>query len=134
MPGWGRRFTVPCPECGLPTHRHRTLDFGGATQYGKSWRPVVTVGGESAEEDGAWVALIPGDFPARLFAQAELFHLVSGIAWPGAHHRDYGSAKVAHNACCPAAHTDRPDSSRGAGELWQAMRLRIARSERGGAG
>ncbi|MEU9291887.1 hypothetical protein AB0D57_46660 [Streptomyces sp. NPDC048275] len=88
---------------------------------------LLLAGGEQEEEDGAWVALIPGDFPARLFAQTELFHLVSGIAWLGAHHRDYGSAKVAHNACHPVGHTDRPDSSRGAGELWQAMRLRMAR-------
>jgi hypothetical protein len=56
------------------------MDFGGATQYGKSWRRVVTVGGESAEEDGARVTLIPGDFPECLSAQTELFHLVSGIA------------------------------------------------------
>jgi hypothetical protein len=80
VPGWVCPITVPCPACGLPTHRHRTLDFGGATQYGKSWRRVVTVGGEPAEEDGAWVTLIPGDFPERLSAQTELFHLVRGIA------------------------------------------------------
>ncbi|MEU0112164.1 DUF6083 domain-containing protein [Streptomyces bobili] len=75
----------------------------------------------------AWVALVPGDFPFRRFVPGEVFHIAGGIAWPGPHHRDYGVAKIAHDACCPVLHPERPDSSRGAGELWQAMRLRMLR-------
>ncbi|MFE2746173.1 DUF6083 domain-containing protein [Streptomyces scopuliridis] len=87
------------------------------------------IDGTSGEPDfeKAWIALVPGDFPARYFAENEMFHLAGGIAWPGPHHRDYGAAKIAHNACCPGRHEVRPDSSRGAGELWHAMRLRLAR-------
>ncbi|MGW4758164.1 hypothetical protein [Streptomyces chartreusis] len=69
-----------------------------------------------------------GDYPTRFFADAEIYHLVGGIAWPGPHHRDYGNAKIAHDAACPGLHGAQPDSSRGAGELWRAMRLRLARS------
>ncbi|MEU3341965.1 hypothetical protein [Streptomyces sp. NPDC006668] len=82
---------------------------------------------DEPEFDPAWIALVPGDFPYRSFALTEVFHLAGGIAWPGPHHRDYGVAKIAHDACCPGLHYARPDSSRGAGELWQAMRLRMLR-------
>lgn len=121
---------MPCPACGLATHRHRTLDFDGVNTYRANAGPdPARIDGISGEPDfeKAWIALIPGDFPARYFAEDEMFHLAGGIAWPGPHHRDYGAVKIAHNACCPGQHEVRPDSSRGAGELWQAMRLRLAR-------
>jgi hypothetical protein len=35
---------VEAPRVWSAHSSHRTLDFGGATQYGKSWRRVVTVG------------------------------------------------------------------------------------------
>lgn len=128
----GRRLTVPCPACTLATHRHRTLDFDGATPYRAhaTADPVRAVTGEQPDAEQAWIALVPGDFPACYFADTEVFHLSGGIAWPGPHHRDYGSARVAHGACCPALHSNRLDTSRGAGELWRAMRLRLARSPR----
>nr|WP_129839540.1 hypothetical protein [Streptomyces albidoflavus] len=74
---------------------------------------------------------MPGNYPARLFADDEVYHLAGGIAWPGPHHRDYGDAKVAHDACCPGRHPNRPMTSRGAAELWHAMRMRLARSRDG---
>ncbi|MFJ2819059.1 hypothetical protein [Streptomyces sp. NPDC087294] len=113
----------------MATHRHRSLDFDGVTVYRAQAGPdpVRAIDGGEPEGERAWVALVPGDYPARLFADTELFHLVGGIAWPGPHHRDYGIAKVAHDACCPRLHGERPVTSRGAGELWRAMRLRLAR-------
>ncbi|MGW2447009.1 DUF6083 domain-containing protein [Streptomyces sp. NPDC001675] len=92
--------------------------------------PVHAVTGEDPDAEQAWIALVPGDSPARYFADTEVFHLSGGIAWPGPHHRDYGSAKIAHDACCPALHSSPPDTSRGARELRRAMRLRLARSPR----
>ncbi|OQD51849.1 hypothetical protein BM536_037680 [Streptomyces phaeoluteigriseus] len=130
MPGWGRRLTAPCTECGILTHRHRTLDYDGVNTYRPQAGPdPARLEGDSDEPDlePAWIALIPGNFPFRRFALDEVFHLAGGIAWPGPHHRDYGVAKIAHGACCPMLHPERPDSSRGAGELWQAMRLRMLR-------
>lgn len=132
VPVWGRRLTVPCPACTLATHRHRTLTFDGATTYRPQATPdaVRAVTGEEPDAEPAWIALVPGDFPVRYFADTEVFHLSGGIAWPGPHHRDYGTAKVSHDACCPGLHSRRPDTSRGAGELWSAMRLRLARGPR----
>ncbi|MCA1224008.1 DUF6083 domain-containing protein [Streptomyces sp. 8L] len=130
VPAWGRRLTAPCPDCGLPTHRHRTLDLDGVTIYRANAGPDPTridpAPGEHAEGK-VWIALVPGDFPARYFADEEIYHLAGGIAWPGEHHRDYGVAKIAHAACCPGRHQTSPLSSRGAAELWRAMRLRLAR-------
>ncbi|WP_331748697.1 DUF6083 domain-containing protein [Streptomyces chartreusis] len=134
VPGWGRRLTVPCPQCGLATHRHRTLDFDGVNIYRPQAGPDsarILGDGEPAMEQ-AWIALVPGDYPTRFFADTEIYHLVGGIAWPGPHHRDYGSAKIAHDACCPGRHRSQPDTSQGAGELWRAMRLRQARNVRPG--
>lgn len=132
VPAWGRQLTVPCPRCILATHRHRTMHYDGVNVY----RPQadrdparVREGGEP-EAEVAWIALVPGDYPARLFAATEVYHLAGGIAWPGPHRRDYGSAKVVHDACCPAVHRVEPTTSRGAGELWRAMRLRLARTAR----
>ncbi|MEU4655115.1 hypothetical protein AB0G32_14445 [Streptomyces sp. NPDC023723] len=71
-----------------------------------------------------------GDYPARFFADTEVYHLAGGIAWPGPHHRDYGNAKVAHAVCCPGLHPSPPKTSRGANELWRAMRLRLLRQPR----
>jgi hypothetical protein len=132
VPAWGRKLTVPCPACGLATHRHRTLDFDGVNIYRPQARPdaVQAVSGEEPDVERAWIALMPGDYPARLFADSEVYHLAGGIAWPGPHHRDYGNAKVAHDACCPGLHPTQPDTSQGAGELWRAMRLRLARGPR----
>ncbi|MFI9176112.1 hypothetical protein [Streptomyces lincolnensis] len=131
VPAWGRKLTVPCPECGLPTHRHRTLDFDGVhISRPPSGPDPAHPDGQAQESEAAWIALMPGDYPARLFAGGEVYHLVGGIAWPGPHHRDYGSAKVAHDACCPGLHRGRPETSRGAAELWRAMRLRLARDVR----
>ncbi|MEH0423405.1 hypothetical protein [Streptomyces sp. B21-083] len=96
--------------------------------------PARLLGGGEPETEVEWIALIPGDYPAGPFADAEIYHLAGGIAWPGPHHRDYGTAKIAHDACCPSLHDARPDTSRGAAELWLAMRLRLARGTRGGAG
>ncbi|KAF3470039.1 hypothetical protein [Streptomyces sp. Tu 3180] len=45
--------------------------------------------------------LISGDYPARYFTDTKVHHLAGQIAWSGPHPRDYGSAKVAHDACCP---------------------------------
>ncbi|MFF3312949.1 hypothetical protein [Streptomyces sp. NPDC002952] len=130
LPKWGRRLVVPCEECGIATHRHRSLDYDGVNVY----RPHpgadptrLTVEPGEPDLEPAWIALIPGDYPYRHFAHDEVYHLAGGIAWPGPHHRDYGTAKVAHGACCPGLHSSRPDSSRGAGMLWQAMRLRQLR-------
>ncbi|MEU3862316.1 hypothetical protein AB0F03_34100 [Streptomyces sp. NPDC028722] len=98
-----------------------------------TYRPQATadavraVTGDEPDAERAWIALVPGDFPARYFADTEVFHLSGGIAWAGPHHRDYGNAKVGHDACCPGMHASQPDTSRGAGELWRAMRLRLAR-------
>lgn len=133
IPSWGRRLTVPCPACGLATHRHRTLDFDGTNIYRSHAGPDPTrVDGTTGEPEGGkvWIALVPGDYPARYFTEDEVYHLAGGIAWPGRHHRDYGTAKIAHDACCPGRHDARPGSSRGAAELWQAMRLRGSRSPR----
>jgi hypothetical protein len=132
IPGWGRKLTVPCPACGLATHRHRSLDYDGVNVYRPQAGPdpARVREGEEPDMDVAWIALIPGDYPARLFADDEVYHLAGGIAWPGPHHRDYGSAKVAHDCCCPGLHRSQPGSSRGAGELWLAMRLRQARGTR----
>ena len=129
IPRWGRKLTVPCPRCGLATQRHRTLDFDGVNIYRPQARPdpARVLDGEEPPGEQAWIALIPGDYPARFFADTEVHHLVGGIAWPGPHHRDYGSAKVAHDVCCPAAHRTQPSTSQGAGELWRAMRLRLTR-------
>ncbi|MGW9563295.1 DUF6083 domain-containing protein [Streptomyces albidoflavus] len=133
VPAWGRRLTVACPACGLATHRHHTLDFDGVNTYrpqaGRD--PARVSGSQEPERDGAWLALMPGNYPARLFADDEVYHLAGGIAWPGPHHRDYGDAKVAHDACCPGRHPNRPMTSRGAAELWHAMRMRLARSRDG---
>lgn len=129
IPRWGRKLTVPCPRCALPTQRHRSLVFDGVNIYRPQAGPDparVLEGQEPAGEQ-AWIALMPGDYPARFFADAEVFHLVGGIAWPGPHHRDYGSAKVSHDVCCPVLHHTQPTTSQGAGELWRAMRLRRAR-------
>ncbi|WP_331722299.1 hypothetical protein [Streptomyces canus] len=130
VPGWGRKLTVPCPHCTLATQRHRTLDFDGVNIYRSQAGPdpARVVEGEDPTVERVWIALMPGDYPARLFADTEVYHLVGGIAWPGPHHRDYGNAKVAHNACCPGLHRSPPASSRGAGELWRAMRLRLTRA------
>ncbi|MFF5019568.1 hypothetical protein [Streptomyces sp. NPDC001165] len=132
VPAWGRKLTVPCPHCGLATHRHRTLDFDGVNIYRPQAGPDPTraVDEGDPEQEVAWIALMPGDYPVRLFADSELYHLAGGIAWPGAHHRDYGTGKVAHDACCPGLHRSQPVTSRGAGELWRAMRLRRARGTR----
>ncbi|NEC11162.1 hypothetical protein G3I34_02320 [Streptomyces sp. SID8014] len=54
---------------------------------------------------------MPGNYPVRFFADDEVHHLAGEIAWPGIHHRDYGSAKVAHDGCCPGQHPDRPMTS-----------------------
>lgn len=134
IPVWGRKLTVPCPQCGLATHRHRTMDFDGMNVYRPQAGPdpARVIGEGEPEVEQAWIALVPGDYPARYFADTELYHLVGGIAWPGPHHRDYGSAKIAHDACCPRLHRSRPTSSQGAGELWRAMRLRLARTPRTG--
>ncbi|NEC90685.1 hypothetical protein [Streptomyces sp. SID12501] len=133
VPGWGRKLTVPCPECGLATHRHRTLRFDGVNGYRPHAGPdpLRLIGAEEPEAEVACIALMPGDYPARLFADGEVYHLAGGIAWPGPHHRDYGTAKVDHDACCPTRHHTQPDTSRGAAELWRAMRLRLARRPRG---
>lgn len=130
IPSWGRKLTVSCPHCTVATHRHRSMDFDGVNVYRPQAGPDPTRVLENGEPEveQVWIALVPGDYPARHFADTEVYHLVGGIAWPGPHHRDYGSAKVAHDACCPGLHRSRPDTSRGAGELWQAMRLRLARS------
>lgn len=132
IPGWGRKLTVPCPACGLPTHRHRTMDYDGVNIYRPQAGPDPTRvnAGEEPDADVAWIALMPGDYPARFFADTEVYHLAGGVAWPGPHHRDYGNAKVAHDACCPGRHPVRPDTSRGANELWLAMRLRLVRGSR----
>lgn len=132
VPAWGRKLTVPCPLCGVPTHRHRTLDYDGVNIYRPQSDPdaVRVLDPGEPEMDRAWIALMPGDYPARFFADTEVYHLVGGIAWPGPHHRDYGNAKVAHDACCPGLHRVQPTSSRGAGELWRAMQLRRARTTR----
>lgn len=133
VPAWGHRLTAPCPACGLATHRHRTLDFNSAHTDRSLTRPDNTgIDRTSGEPEGGkvWIPLIPGDFPTRHFADDEIYHLSGGIAWPGQHHRDYGTAKIAHSACCPGLHQTRPGSSRGAAELWQAMRLRRSRSLR----
>ncbi|MEU6228103.1 DUF6083 domain-containing protein [Streptomyces sp. NPDC047042] len=136
VPGWGRKLTVPCLECGLATHRHRILRFDGETGYRPHARPdpLRLFGGGEPDAEAETIALIPGEYPARLFADDEVYHLAGGIAWPGPHHRDYGTARVAHDVCCPTLHRTRPDTSRGAAELWRAMRLRLARGARGGAG
>ncbi|MFD0009027.1 hypothetical protein ACFVJ4_42685 [Streptomyces sp. NPDC127178] len=109
-PAWGRKLTVPCPACGLATHRHRTLDFDGVNTYRPQAGPdpARMVDGQGTEVEAAWIALMPGDYPARLFSDSEVYHLVGGIAWSGPHHRDYGSAKVAHDACCPGRHRGQP--------------------------
>ncbi|NEE25434.1 hypothetical protein G3M53_08140 [Streptomyces sp. SID7982] len=86
-------------------------------------------GSQEPEREGPWLALMPGNYPARFFADDEVYHLAGGIAWPGPHHRDYGNAKVAHDACCPGRHPNRPMTSRGAAELWHAIRIRLARSQ-----
>ncbi|WP_326615299.1 DUF6083 domain-containing protein (plasmid) [Streptomyces scopuliridis] len=134
VPGWGHRLTAPCPSCGLATHRHRTLDFDGVTTYRSNAGPDPTrldgTSGGEPEGKKLWIALVPGDYPVRYFADDEIYHLAGGIAWPGQHHRDYGTAKIAHNACCPGRHENQPASSRGAAELWQAMRVRRARPPR----
>ncbi|MFD6329209.1 hypothetical protein ACFWGI_06470 [Streptomyces niveus] len=130
VPRWGRRLTIPCPECGLLTHRHRILDLDGASPYRAHAGPdPVRIDGESGEPEGAraWISLVPGDYPVQYFADDEVYHLAGGIAWLGPHHRDYGDAKVAHRACCPGRHNIRPVTSRGAGELWNAMRVHRAR-------
>lgn len=131
VPEWGRRLTVPCPACGLATHRHHTLDFDGVNIYrpqaGRD--PARVSGSQEPEREGPWLALMPGNYPARFFADDEVYHLAGGIAWPGPHHRDYGNAKVAHDACCPGRHPNRPMTSRGAAELWHAIRIRLARSQ-----
>ncbi|WP_371659994.1 DUF6083 domain-containing protein [Streptomyces sp. NBC_00280] len=135
VPAWGRKLTVPCLACGLATHRRRTLHFDGVNIYRPHAGPdpARLVGGEEPEPEteAAWIALVPGDYPARLFTDGEVYHLAGGIAWPGPHHRDYGTARIAHDACCPTLHRTQPDTSRGAAELWRAMRLRLARSTRG---
>ncbi|MDX2591269.1 hypothetical protein PV343_02890 [Streptomyces sp. WI03-4A] len=80
--GWGRRLTVPWPACTLATHRHRTLKSDGTTLY----RPhaaadtVCAVIGEEPDAEQAWIALVPGDFPARYFGDTEVFHVSGGIA------------------------------------------------------
>jgi hypothetical protein len=134
---WGRKPTVPCPRSTLATQCHRTLDFGGVninrSQAGPDPARVVE-GEQDPSLERMWIALMPGDYPARLFADTELYHLVGGIAWPGPHHRGYGNAKVDHNACCPGRHASRPTTSRRAGELGPAMRVRLTRSTRRGAG
>lgn len=33
VPRWGRRLTASCPDCGIATHRHRTLDYDGVNTY-----------------------------------------------------------------------------------------------------
>jgi hypothetical protein len=106
------------------------MDYDGVNIYRPQASPDPTrvLDGGEPEVEQAWIALVLGDYPARLFADTEVYHLAGGIAWPGPHHRDYGSAKVAHDACCPGLHRSRPDTSRGAGELWRAMQLRLARS------
>jgi len=76
----------------------------------------MITGGEP-ETEAAWIALIPGDYPANVFAHPEVYHLSGGIAWPGPHPRDYGTAKIAHDACCPGLHASQLVTSRGAGEL-----------------
>ncbi|MEV0041291.1 hypothetical protein [Streptomyces sp. NPDC050804] len=82
---------MPCPACGLATHRHRTLDFDGVNTYQPNAGPDPTrIDGTSGEPgfEKAWIALVPGNFPARYFADEEMYHLAGGIAWPGPHHRD----------------------------------------------
>lgn len=132
VPVWGRKLTVPCPACGLATHRHRTLHFDGVNTYRPQAGPDPARSLISGEPDMevAWIALIPGDYPARPFADSEVYHLAGGVAWPGPHHRDYGNAKIAHDACCPGLHDSEPATSLGANELWRAMRLRLARGSR----
>ncbi|MFH8342991.1 DUF6083 domain-containing protein [Streptomyces sp. AM6-12] len=110
------------------------MDYDGVNIYrpNAGAAPVSAIGGEEPEQEVAWIALVPGDYPARHFADNEVYHLAGGIAWPGPHHRDYGTAKVAHDACCPGLHRTRPTTSQGAGELWRAMRIRLARGLRTG--
>ncbi len=136
MPPWGKRLTIPCERCGIPTHRHRTLDYDGVNTYrpqpGPDPEPVLAYDRPEASSDEpaverAWIALVPGSFPFRPFAITEVFHLAGGIAYPGPHHRDYGRAKIAHDPCCPGLHQHTPTTSRGAAELWRAMRMRQLR-------
>lgn len=133
VPAWGRRLTVLCPACGLATHRHRTLDFDGVNTYRLQAGPgpVGAVDGQESRTERAWIALMPGDFPACFFADDKVYHLAGGIAWLGPHHRDYGNARVAHDACCPGRHPSQPTTSRGASELWQAMRMRLTHARSG---
>lgn len=132
IPAWGRKLTVVCPACGVATHRYRTMHYDGVNVYRPQAGPdpARVVGSGEPEAEVAWIALIPGDYPARFFAADEVYHLAGGIAWPGPHHRDYGNAKIVHDACCPGLHRTQPVTSHGAGELWRAMRLRQARSSR----
>ncbi|MFG2885685.1 hypothetical protein ACGFYV_25905 [Streptomyces sp. NPDC048297] len=108
------------------------MDYDGVNIYrpqaGRD--PVLAVEGEEPDREVAWIALVPGDYPAQYFADTEVYHLAGGIAWPGQHHRDYGTAKVAHDACCPGLHSGQPITSQGAGDLWRAMCLRLARTTR----
>lgn len=112
VPTWGHKLTVPCRACGLPTHRHRSMDYDGVNIY---WpqagaAPVSASEGEEPDKEVAWIALMPGDYPAWYFADDEVYHLAGGIAWPGPHHRDYGTAKVAHDVCCPGRHHRRSEA------------------------
>lgn len=138
MPGWGKKLTVPCARCGIPTHRYRTLDYDGVNTYRPQAGPdpalpledpAAQADPEDAGVERAWIALVPGDFPYRPFAITEVFHLAGGIAYPGPHHRDYGRAKIAHDPCCPGKHEEMPTTSRGAGELWRAMKIRQLRAQ-----
>ncbi|PWJ02460.1 hypothetical protein DKG34_38620 [Streptomyces sp. NWU49] len=121
---------MPCPACGPATHRHRTLDHDEAHTHRPRAGPDPVHVSTGEETEAAWIALIPGDYPANVFAHPEVYHLSGQIAWPGPHPRDYGTARIAHDACCPGLHASQPVTSRGAGELWRAMRLRLARHSR----
>ncbi|WP_432091500.1 DUF6083 domain-containing protein [Streptomyces sp. NRRL F-5630] len=76
-----------------------------------------------------WIALWPVPLPAHVFADDEVFHLSQGIACPGAHHRDYGTAYIAHDAACPGLHLTAPVTSRGASVLWRRATRRLRRPE-----
>ncbi|MFI8348057.1 hypothetical protein [Streptomyces sp. NPDC085596] len=139
LPRWGKRLTIPCERCGIVTHRHRTLDYDGVNTYrpqaGPDPEPLVADGSgvacsEEPPVERAWIALVPGVFPCWPFAITEVFHLAGGIVYPGPHHRDYGHAKIAHDPCCPGLHQYTPTTSRGAAELWRAMRMRQFRMQK----
>lgn len=78
VPAWGRKLTVPCPACTLPTHRHRTMDYDGVTTYRSQAGPdpVRAVDGEerprpsSSWPKSSWPAMVvwtlSGSCPTRV--------------------------------------------------------------------